>query len=112
MLIYVTICCLNLSLPVLRVILPENSNIDDQNLNSLNPWKKETDYFTELKPFRFKKPKMGQLIINSLTNKLESIKSIIIPYIDILLVSKTNLDESINLKQSIFYKQLQDVQTR
>ena len=55
---------------------------------------------------------MGQLIINSLTNKLESIKSIIIPYIDILLVSKTNLDESINLKQSIFYKQLQDVQTR
>ena len=55
---------MNLSLPVLRVILPENSNIDDQNLNSLNPWKKETDYFTELKPFRFKKPKMGQLIIN------------------------------------------------
>ena len=41
-------CFLNLSLPVLRVILPENSNIDDQNLNSLNPWNKETDHFTEL----------------------------------------------------------------
>ena len=74
----------------------ENSSISDQNLNSLNSLNKETDCFTELRTFRFKCPKnlvMSHLNINSLGNKFESIKPIISPNFDIVLVSETKLDE-------------------
>ena len=70
--------------------------ISNQNLNPLNPSKKETDRFTELKIFRFKNPKniiMGHLNINSLRNKFESIKPIISLNFGIFLVSETKLDK-------------------
>ena len=62
----------------------------------MNPSNKETDCFTKLKTSRFKNPEsviMGQLDINSLRNKFESIKLIISPNFYILLVSETKLDE-------------------
>ena len=71
--------------------------ISNQNLNPLNPSKKETDRLTELKIFRFKNPKniiMGHLNINSLRNKFESIKPIISLNFGIFLVSETKLDKS------------------
>ena len=71
--------------------------ISNQNLNPLNPSKKETDRFTELRIFRFKNPKniiMGHLNINSLRNKFESIKPIISPNFGIFLLSETKLDKS------------------
>ena len=77
----------------------ENSSIGDQDLNPLNHSNKETEKPSVLrKTFRFKNPKnliIGHLNINSLRNKFESIKLIISPKFDILLVSETKLDESL-----------------
>ena len=97
--IYVSICCSEpFSFHSIENIdiSPEYPGIGDQNLNPLNPSSKETDCFTGLKTSRFKNPKsliMGYLNINSLRNKLESLKPIISPNFDILLVSETKLDE-------------------
>ena len=77
-------------------IFPENSSVDDQNLNPLNSSKKETPCFTELKAFRLKNPKnliMGHLNINSLRNKFVFITLIISANFNTFLVSETKLDE-------------------
>ena len=79
------------------MISPENSSLGNQNVNPLNPSKKETDCFTELKSFPLKSPKnltMGHLKTNSLRNKFKPIKQIISPNFDIFLVKETKSDES------------------
>ena len=62
----------------------------------MNPSKKETDCFTELKTFRFKNPKnliMDHLNFNLVRNKFESMKLDISPNFDKFLVSETKLHE-------------------
>ena len=73
-------------------ISPENSSIDNQNLNPSNPSKREKNRVSELKSFQFKNLKnliMHHLVVNSLRNKFKSIKSTVSPNFDIFLVQET-----------------------
>ena len=58
---------------------------------------KSEDCFTELKKFKnsnLKNVIIGHLNVNSLRNKIETLKPVIDPFFDIFLVSETKLDDS------------------
>ena len=58
----------------------------------------------EIKKLRIRNPKkiiIGNLIINSLSNKFEQLKDIVMQHIDILVLTETKLDDTFPTAQAL-----------